>query len=1048
MTRFFIRQPLLVNLLMLGVLGGGAYLYKLNVKEHLPTIAAPAAWIAVQDIGTPVQDMEDLVTTPLEAALNGVVGVDKTRSKTSEGRVLIRINFDPALDDFDKALADAQAAVQRVRLPRHLPMPRVEQIQVATPALTIVLYGAEETAEERWALGEVAKVLQRKLRALTDVGDIKVSGSHKHELQIRLDPKRLRAQRLTLREVTHALAQRRSTMPGGSYTRGGEEVAVRTLNRLKSLEELRQVVVRRQPGSEPIRLGDLGQVKRGVAKAQRLASVGGESAIVFSVGKKAGGDVLRLDHQVRDVLQRMRPSLPKPMAMEILGSAAPQVERGLSTLFSNGLIGFALVLCVLWLFIGARSALIAACGIPVAVLGSFVAMKLMGISVSSLSLFALILCLGLVVDDAIVIVENIYRHMRQGLAPTQAAIVGTREVMWPVISSTLTTLAAFLPLLLMTGVIGQFFSIIPKVVAAALLVSLLEALIILPSHMADFARLPPQTRQQRGRFRLERWLRVYERVLRAVLRRPTVVVTLALLLVLGLGAAALATKDVVLFAEDDIERIDVRVRMPHGTALDKTMAFLQRVEAQSRGLLTESALGMVTQAGWMRTESWTEDGKHLGMVEVFLRKRSDRSRAGRELIQALERSFRGLAGAVSIEVKPMTFTPPVGKPVAVRVISDDLQRLHRLTRQIQGEMAQVRGVVGVDHDLHHGKKEISLRLDETRAAALGVSREDFSQQVRASFSQLDLGDIYLGARTLPLSLSIALTPAAEQLGPEALHAILGDGRQVPLTELARVEQGWAAPIVSHRDGRRCVTISASLSSGQTAAGASRLLSARLAPLREANPDVEFTIGGEWEATSRSLESLMGAFFVAALLIYIVLSTQFRSVWQPVVVLLSVPLSLIGVLLGFFVSGQPVGLIALVGVVGLAGIAVNDATLLVDFVNVRRRDGMEVVEALVAACRLRLRPVLLTTVTTVAGLLPLSMGWGGTAKTLEPMALVMVWGLSFCTALTLLVVPTCYLSLHNAQLWLFRSSAKVHSEIPDLELPLEQRLTQEVSRPSA
>ncbi|MBW2733518.1 MAG: efflux RND transporter permease subunit [Deltaproteobacteria bacterium] len=1034
MTRFFVRRPILVNLLMLGLLGAGGYLYQQNIKEQLPEVQGQAAWILSLDPGVPARDMEQLVTAPLEEAVRSVTGVEKTMSRTFEGRSFILISFDPGLDNISEALLDIQARVQQAPLPQHLPIPRVERMRAVQAAMTMVLFGGDAIAEQEWVLGEVGRELKRKLSALADVGAVQSAGLRERQLQVRLDSAQLLAHKLTLGHVAQALKARRSNIPGGSFERDKEEVAVRTLSRLRSLDDLRGVVVRSDAQGEHVVLGDLATVKRGLAQAQRLAASSGQPAIVLTLQKKRGGDLLRLDRQARQVVRDLKRQLPESVELTVLGSGAQEVERGLGTLTSNGLMGIGLVVLVLWLFIGARNAVMAALGIPVAIFGTAIVMKFMGISVSNLSLFSLILCLGLVVDDAIVIVENIYRHMRAGASPAAAALSGTQEVMWPVISSTLTTLAAFLPLLLMTGMMGQFFAIIPKVVAAALLVSLVEALIFLPSHMAEFGRLKPETRSQRWQERMGRWMARYEGLLRSALRRPVIVAFSVALLAAGLVVAAVATKDVVLFAKDEIQRFDVRVRMPHGTSLKQTMALLQRIEARARALLGGDARGMVAQAGWMRTKVWPEDGNHLGMLEVFLKRPGERSRAGQQIIDVLRERLDDIAGPLSIEVQSVTFAPPVGKPVAVRITGDNLQRLGEIAGLVQHELQTVPGVVGVDHDLHSGKSQISVRLHSARAATAGLTRPELGLQLRASFAHVDLGLLRLGERSLSLALSLGLPPAAERLGPEALQLVLAGGRQVPLSELAEIQRGRALPIITRRDGKRCVTVTAELSKGQTSAGANRALARKLAAVIAANPEVEISVGGEWEETARSLESLFAAFLLAALLIYTVLSTQFRSLWQPLVVLFSVPLSLIGVVLGFFISGEPVGLIALVGVVGLAGIAVNDATLLIDFVNTRRRSGMSVVEALVAACRLRLRPVLLTTITTVAGLLPLSMGWGGSSKALEPMALAIVWGLSFSTALTLIVVPCLYLALDRARDWMAaRLTTRRYDTLPEVSI---------------
>lgn len=794
--------------------------------------------------------------------------------------------------------------------------------------------------------------------------------------------------------------------------------------------------MRPDPRGHHVRLSDLAKVELTLVKAISAARIGNRPAVVLSVNKEVGGDILGLTERIRALCAKFKRTLPEGVKLRLMGNADYEVKSALETLYNNGIIGVLLVLGTLWLFIGARNALIASLGIPMAILGAVIVMYLLDITINTISLFSLILCLGIVVDDSIVIVENVYRHLQQGKAPLAAAVDGTREVMWPVVSSVLTTVAAFLPLLMMQGLMGEFFAIIPMVVIAALLTSLFEAVIIMPSHMADFGRAKPKTRLQRTKSRLSRILDAYCTLLSGALRVPVLVAVLTFAIAGALIAAALLTKEVVLLANEDIQRFDVALQMPRTVTLERTMDVLAEIETQVEKLPKGEIAGLITEGGWRRGRTWPEIGPHVGMVRVFLVLTEKRKRRGTQIIDDLRARLTRITGPLTIEVRPLVFKPPAGWPVAVRVAGTRFERLARVAQQVKEQLRAIAGVTAIGDDLQLGRQELRIRLDPERASRYGVTHDHLAAAIRAAHAGLEVTRFRDDDEELDVVVRFfdAATRDISALGSLLIDAPFVSV-PVPLGEIVRFESSRGLAEIHHRDRRRTVTITADIVEGeQTADGANRQLRQRLAALIAANPQLDFAFGGEWEETNRSVQSLLNAFAIAALLIFTILAAQFRSFIQPVVVLLAIPLSLIGVVIGFFVSGEPVGLIALVGVVGLAGIAVNDATVLVDFINVRRREGVEIRAAIVEACRLRMRPVMLTSITTIAGLFPLAMGWGGSSESLKPMALAIVWGMSGCTLLTLIVVPCLYLIVDRMSRWLipdaFRKLFNQHSVVTD------------------
>ena len=830
-----------------------------------------------------------------------------------------------------------------------------------------------------------------------------------------MDPDRLAAYGVPLTQVSAALSSRGVNVPAGEIEGDRRSRIVRGMARAASAEQIGDVVVRPHPAGGAVRVRDLAEIHEGFERARTLARVDGEPAIVFIIQKDDGADALRVSERVHELLDEMRETVPAGVHLSVFGDTAHWVRGNLSTLYANAAMGLLLVLAILWIFVGFRNGLMAALGIPVAVAGGVVVMQVLGITINLLSLLALILSLGIIVDDAIIIIENVYRHVEEGWPRRKAAIVGTMEVFWPVVASTATTCSAFLPLLLMTGVLGEFFAIIPKVIVAALVASLFEAFIVLPSHLADFGATVAQ-KETPGR--VDRMFSAVERrfttVLRGALKRRWLVVGGAYVLCVALIGAAAAVKSVTLFTEGDVEMFDVRVRMPTDTSPEETDRVLREIERRVLALESDDVQAVISTRGYSRTRTWNETGDHVGMVSVYMVPRQERSAqdAGTRLMERSAHLFDDIVGPASLEVVKFEDGPPRGAPVAVRITGDDLDELAELSERVQAELRQIEGTrdVGDDHEL--GKREVLVRVDEERAALHGLTTDRVTAWLATAFGAAPVTTTRDGDEEVDVVVRLEeeARENPERLGE--LTLLTPGGATVALSELADVEAGRGLSTIRREDRRRAITVTAELveGSGATSSDVNAALAARLRPLIRANPDVRFELGGEYEETQESLSSLFLAFIVAALLIYTILASQFRSFLQPLVVMTAIPLSLIGVSLGFLASGEAIGMIGLIGTVGLAGIVVNDSLVLVDFVNKRRADGLGLDEAIVEAARLRLRPIFLTSVTTIAGLAPLALGVGGRSELLAPMATAISWGLTFSTVLILVVVPCLYRSV--------------------------------------
>ncbi len=1009
---FSVRQPVLVNLVAISmVLVGGLVLSAMH-RESLPTM--PTGWGTVTTVyvGASPEEIEQLVTIPVENAVGDVDKIQTIWSSSKEGVSYVSFELDSDVKDVTTAIMEVSNEINRIDdLPVDAERPVVREVKVDFPTISVAVRG--EVPEV--VLRKVGKDLADRIERLTGVSGTWRNGIRDREFRVEVDPDRLAAYQMPLTAVTQALRTRAANVPAGTTKGEGDARLVRGMTRVNDVGELANVVIRPDARGGSVRVADVAEVRDTFAAAKYSGRVNGEPAIVLTVRKEEQADSVRISEDVHALVDSLRPTLPPGVSIDLFGDAAAEVEHSLGTLYANAAAGLVLVLLLLWGAVGARNATMAAIGLPVAIAGALIAMSMMGITINMMSLLALILCLGVVVDDAIIIIENIYRHMEEGVPRRKAAVIGTREVFWPVVASTLTSWAAFLPLLLMEGVLGDFFAIIPKVVVASLAASLIEAMFVLPSHMADFGRLsrrpsseagPPKTRLQRAGARI---LGAYERILRwSLAHRGTVVVGTYGLFILMIGVA-LSVKDVVLFTEGDPDMFDVRIRMPTDASKEETQAMLAKLDARILALQSPDVEATVAVRGLTRTDMGLSSGDHMGMISVFVVPATQRSslHAGRDLVTTVSGLYDDVVGPARLEVMEVRPGPPRGAPVAVRIRGDDYERLVELAEQVLAEVRVTPGTRNSNHDFELGKQELQIKVDEERAALHGLTPEMVSAWLRSAFGSTPVATLQEGDDEIDIVVQLQESVLRDPSRIESLQLMSPSGGEIAIREIADVSHGRGPGVIRRYQQKRVVSVLSGIDDEVTNSGeVNGRLRRRLASLEAANPDVRFEYGGQWEDTQESVESLFRAFVVALLLIYTILATQFQSFSQPIVVMAAIPLSFIGVTGGFLLSPKPIGLIALVGVVGLTGIVVNDSLVLVDFINKRRDRGMDLVEAVVESGKLRLRPIFLTSITTIAGLFPLSLATESLPH-LAPMAQVIVYGLTFSTLLTLVVVPCLY-----------------------------------------
>ncbi|MCK4436435.1 efflux RND transporter permease subunit [bacterium] len=1030
LAEFSIKHSLFVNLLSLFLLLAGVFSLLRMQREAYPSVSFDVVTVNTVYAGAPAEEVEKLATIPLEKELKRVDGIDEIRSSSLENLSAISIMLSPEVKNKAKVINDIQRAVDRVKnFPEGVEDPEVTEISMKEfPVIEVSLSGQLLEAN----LQEYAEALQDRLEDIKGVASVNRKGFRDEEIWIEVEPEKLKEYHLSLEEIMSALRRRNRSIPAGKLTLPQGEFSIRTTGEFKTVPEIEEVIIRANEVGNYLRVRDVGQVKRTFEEEDVINKTLGTRAINLVVVKKESGDAIDIVEDIKCIVEDFRKDVSPELKISYVDDLSFYIQRRLDVLRNNGWIGVSLVIISLLIFLNRYVAVITAFGLPIAFFTTFAVMSYLGISINLISMFGLIIVLGMLVDDGIIISENVYRYIEGGMAPREAAIVGTQEVMRPVTATILTTMAAFSPLLFMSGIIGKFIRGIPIVVILALAASLLEAFVILPSHLSDFVRV---RRDKSGRVRskkespwFQKLLSGYTGLLRgAVKRRYLVVVCLFILLISFVFIAK--NMSFILFPSTGIEFFFVRAEAPRGTPLEKTNELVKQLEVLVRELSPEELDTFVTEVGRFQEnilDPYLRRDSHLTQITVYLTPPRQRKRDAFEIKEALRERAKNIEGFENIYFDMPEGGPPVGKAVAVRIRGEEYNVLEEIANQFQDFMKPVEGALDVQHDYRPGEDQIRVIVDEAKASRAYLSIGEIAATVRNAFE----GGVATSIKRVKAEEEIDVIvrfPLAERKTLETFQEILIPNRfdnLIPLKEVGRVEEGKGMTVINHLDGKRVVTVSAGVDTEKiTSLKLNQMVAKHFKDIESRYPGYTVRYGGEQEETQESMRSLLRAFVLAFFLIFMILATNFNSLHQPLVVMLAIPFGLIGVIIAFLLHGEPLSFMAFLGVVGLSGVVVNDSIVLVDFINKLRKKGVDRRHSIIEAGQLRLRPVTLTTLTTVLGLTPVAYGIGGGDPFLQPAALAICWGLVFATALTLIVIPCIYAVIDDLAIFLSRGRKK-------------------------
>jgi len=1012
-----VKNSLAINLISFFVLVLGIVSMFALKRDAFPDVSFDVVTVTTTYPVASPEDVEKLVTIPLEKEIKGVTGIKEMNSSSDEGLSVIGITIDPKTQDKDKVVDDIRRAVDRVTdLPQEVDEPLVVEITTRErPILEISISGPIPELQKR----QYAETLEDRLLDINGVSKVGRIGWRDREFWVELHPQKMQEYYVSMTEVIKALRARNVSLPAGELTTSQNEYNVRITGEFRTPQEVEEVIIRSNDAGNHLKVKDVARVVDAMEDETRIAKINGHRTVAMVVVKQETADVLKVAEAIKQIIEEFKATLPPEVTVTLSNDFSYYVQRRLNVIKGNGIFGFFLVVLILFIFMDPIPAIMTALGIPFALFITFAVMNGLGMSLNLITMLGIIIVLGMLVDDGIVICENIYRYIEQGKPIKEAVIQGANEVILPVVGTITTTWAAFIPLMLMTDIIGKFVKSIPIVVIIALAASMVEAFLILPAHMSDFVK--PLRRSTTGQplnhshkpwlLKLLSW---YTRLLtKAIQRRYLVALGVGILFVATILVAKFHMK-IVLFTGEGIEQFFIRAEAVKGTPLEKMDELIVPVEQLIESLPKSEIESYRTYLGSIETERGFDPdakrGSHLGQVTVFLTPMQKRHRTPQQIIESLRPQLEKIQGFEKLYFYKPREGPPTGKPISVAIKGDDFKVLEEIGQKFKLALNQIKGVSDIATSYEFGKKQIKVVVDEEKARKYYLLIDDIAETVRNAFKGGVATTIKPERAEEEIDVLVRF-PKEERNQLSAFEKILIPnqfGKLIPLPAVASIQEAEGAYLINHLDGKRVLNVTAEVDNKEaTSLSVNQQLQKEMKDAAKGHLGYSIKYGGEFEEQQESQKNLLTSLTIALLLIFIILASLFNSLMEPFIVMLAVPFGVMGVIWAFLLHGRPLSFFAFMGLVGLTGVVVNNSIVLVEFINKLRKDGKEDLPAIIEAAQIRLRPILMTTITTMGGLVSVAYGIGGGDPFLKPMALAILWGLTFSTLLTLLAIPCVY-----------------------------------------
>jgi hydrophobic/amphiphilic exporter-1 (mainly G- bacteria), HAE1 family len=1016
MIVYFTRHPTAANLLMITLLFLGLTAIPKLKRETLPDITPNQLRVSAVYPGASAEAVEKAVVTRIEEAIDGIEFVKEIISDCREGIGAVTVEMATGGNSivFKDEIATAVKAIND--FPTSVETPIVSQIAVTDRVLTILVTGDLSTGD----LKTHCESIKRRLVQIPEVDLVDVRGFSERQIRVELSIEAIRRFGLTVKQVADLVRGQNSDSPAGGLDSDQRELLLRFADERRTLNDLKQLVVLGNAYGSEVLLGDITTVTESFSAEEQKTLLNGQRAGVLVVRKSKADDIIRIADAVRRFVQQEQERYPM-IALTISGDSSSLVQDRLALLLKNGGQGFVLVFATLWLFFNWRLSFWVAASLPVSFLGAIFFMPLLGLSINMFTLLGMLLALGILMDDGIVIAENVAAHRSRGATALQAAIDGVSEVAAGVFSSFITTVCVLGPLAFISGRIGEVLGVIPVMLIFVLSISLIEAFFILPAHLGHALEHGGISKSNRWRRRIDAAFeflreRVFGTLVDAAVshRYLTLGLTVGTLLA-TMGLLASGTLKFLPFPQVEGDTVVARVVLPAGTPLERTESVmlalsngLDRVNSKLQPAQPGSqplVLNRTLEYG-INTEAF-ESGPHVATMTVELLTVDQRTARIDDVIAAWKQEVGSLADVMLLTISADSFGP-AGRPIELRLKGNELAELKLASAETLAWFSQFKGVRNLSDDLRQGKPEVQFRL-ATGATALGLTTSSVAEQVRAGFQGVDIGEVQLSGESRTINVSLKLLDRDGLSDLDSFPISLADGRLVPLATVADQQptRGWSR--ISRADRSRAVTVFGDVDSRITSGSAlvARFRIEQADALLDRFPGVQFDFGGETKESRTTVVSLLTGAAIGLVGVFVLLSFQFRSYFEPLVVMAAIPFALVGVLWGHVIVGIDMTMPSALGFASLGGIVVNDSILLVLFLKEQRLHNTDILSAATSASRERFRAIVLTSLTTVAGLLPLIFETSLQAQVLIPMAVSIAFGIMTSTVLVLLVVPSLY-----------------------------------------
>jgi HAE1 family hydrophobic/amphiphilic exporter-1 len=1067
--KWSIRNNVTVNLIMVFIIVAGLLTMMKMRREMFPQFALDMIVVQVNYPGSSPEEIEEGICIKVEEQIEGIEGIDRIISTAREGSGEVIVELEAGADA-KKILDEIKAEVDRIdTFPDEAEEPVVLEVVHQDPTISIAIFGdvsekrlrqvaekiRDDLSDATMAVhkdsGGLRNILSSMLKFLKfkqseNITQIDIVGVRDYEIAVEVSEEDLRRYGLSFDQVVSAVRSGSIDLPGGMIKTGQGEILIRSKGQLYTGKEFETLPLITLNDGTVVRLGQVARVIDGFEDLDIKTRFRGQPAAIVQVSRTSEQDIIAIARIAKNYVEHVKSNMPADLNIALWGDISAMVQDRIDLMLRNGLQGIILVFIALALFLNFRLAFWVALGIPVSFMGAFMVLETMDQTINMLSLFSFIMTLGILVDDAIIIGENIYTHYRRGKPPSAAVVDGLKEVGGPVVMAVLTTVVAFLPLMFITGIMGKFMAVMPLAVIIILLVSLAEALVILPSHLNDSLIRSERKRTQANslheklRGRVERGLdiiiqRYYSSAIRYVVKNRYFTFAIGLgVFIISLGIVAGGYVPFVFFPKSESDWIVSEVVYPQGTPFEVTSEAIEHFEKKSfeintvfsefskkNGPLvknTFSIVGAIPRRDWKPPEY----GSHVGEVWLELASSEKRTRISTNRIL---NKWRNLIGEMP-GVDRLTFATleggPAGNPIEIQLKGKDFEQLKQAAGELKAEIATYPGTFDISDDFKPGKPEKKIRIREG-ARSLGVTMRSLAKQVRQAFYGEEALRIQRDRDDVKVMVRYAEEERHSLSGIEDMRIRSPDGHEVPIEEVAEIIPGRAYSMINRVDRKRTITVISDID--ESIANASMIvddLKANFLPtLKQRYPGLAYDFEGQEKRTRESMDSIKSGYLLALMGIFLLLASQFRSYIQPLIVMTAIPFGLIGAILGHLVMGLEFTIVSVLGIVALSGIVVNDSLILIDFINRAVRSGTEFDQAVIESGKARFRPVLLTSITTIAGLFPLLLETSFQSRFLIPMAVSICFGLLVATVLTLLYVPALYLIIRDIRnLFVLRS----------------------------